>query len=85
MTPNPSNFTSYAPCSSNRKVQIADESLLMVAGMEEIKLEPIGIIKDVLYVPKLCISLVSVNKLKKILEISICFDDYSFLINKVSK
>ena len=53
--------------------------------MEEIKLEPIGIIKDVLYVPKLCISLVSVKKLKKILEISICFDDYSFLINKVSK
>ena len=86
MTPNPSNFTSYVLCSSNRKVQTTNGSLLKVAGIGEIKLDPIGIIKDVLNFPKLCISLVSEQKLAKILEIAIYFDeDYSFLPNKVSK
>ena len=76
ITVNPSNFISYVPCSSNRKVQTTYGSLLIVAGIGEIKLDPIGI----------CISQVIVQKLAKILKITIYFDeDYSFLINNLSK
>ena len=57
---------------------MANGSLLIVARIEEIKLDHIGIIKDIFHIPKLCISLVSVQKLAKFLNLSIYFDGSLF-------
>ena len=60
MTPIDSLFTSYIHCGSNRRVQIVDETCLVVAGIGTINLEPVGKLEHELHVPKLFISLVSV-------------------------
>ena len=54
--------------------------------MGDIKLEIFGIIKDAFHVPKHCIILGLIQKLAEIPKIYVYFhDNYSFLINKVSK
>ena len=74
----------YEPCVSNKRFQIVDGTLLQVAGMGSIKLEPIGLLTQVLHVPKVFISLVSIQKLAKMSEYRIVFDNFDvFLYNKV--
>ena len=86
MTPTYTHVLSYEPCVSDKKVQTADVTLLQVAGIGRIKLEPIGLLTQVLHVPKLFISLVSIQKLAKMREYRIVFDNFdAFLYNKVHR
>ena len=85
MTCNSNHFITYSPCASNRKVKTADGSMLTVAGIGRIKIDIVRILEDVLHIPKLCINLISVQKLAKLPKYSIIFyDDECFLINKWS-
>ena len=86
MTPIYSHFISYEPCVSDKMVQTGDGTLLQVAGIGSVKLDPIGLLTQVLHVPKIFISLVSVHKLAKISEYRIIFDNFdAFLYNKVHR
>ena len=83
MTCNSNHFITYSPCASNRKVQSADGSMLTVESIGRVKIDIFGILEDVLHIPKLCINLVSVQKLAKLPKYSIIFDnDECFLIHK---
>ena len=74
---------SHKFCASNRKVQIADASMLTIASIGRVKIDIFGILEDVLHIPKLCINLIYVQKLAKLLEYSIIFyNNECFLINK---
>ena len=53
MSPTDSRFISYEPCGPNKRVQVADDTLLRVAGIGSIRIEPIGLLTQVLHVPKL--------------------------------
>ena len=46
-------LSSYSPCACDKKVKIADGSLLAIAGMGTIKLTSLITLLDVLYVPNL--------------------------------
>ena len=84
MTPTYSHFMSYEPCVSDKRVQTTDGTLLQVAGIGSIKLEPIGLLTQVLHVLTIFISLVSAQKLAKMSEYRIVFDNFdAFLYNKV--
>ena len=86
MTPMMDFFTSYNPCPNNRKVQTADGTLLTVLGIGVISLEPIGKLEHVLHVPKLFISLISVQKVASLYPYKIEFDGLNvFLCNKVQR
>ena len=61
MMPMTNLFTSYVPCSMNRKVQIADGILLTVSGIGPVNLDPVGKLEHVLHVPQLFISFRSEN------------------------
>ena len=63
MTPMINLFTSYVPCSMNRKVQTAYGTLLTVSGIGTINLDPIGRLELVLHVPQLLISLALVQRI----------------------
>ena len=83
-TPTYSHFISYELCVSDKMVQTADGTLLQVAGIGSVKLEPIGLLTQVLHVPRIFISLVSIQKLAKMSEYRIIFADFdAFLYNKV--
>ena len=59
--------------------------MLTVAGIGTVKIDIFGILEDVLHIPKLCINLISVQKLAKLPEYSIVFENNEcFLINKWS-
>ena len=84
MTPIRSYFISYIPCPSTLKVQTADGTLLTVAGIGTVNLHPIGNIEHVLYVPNLCISLVSVQRIASLIPYKIEFDGINaFLCDKL--
>ena len=84
MTPNKENFMRFNPIDKGRYVKTADGTLLPVMGIGTIKLDPIGLLTQVLYIPKLFVSLVSVQRLAKNKEYNILFDDLNaFLCNKV--
>ena len=76
MTPIYFHFISYEPCVLDKMDQTADGTLHQVAGIGSVKLEPIGLLTQVLYVPKLLISLVSFQKLAKMSEYRITFDNF---------
>ena len=67
-------FVSYEPCQIDKKVQTADGTLLKVVGIGSIKLATIGLLTNVLYVPNLFVSLISVQKITKKEEYRIIFD-----------
>ena len=77
-------FMSYEPCSADKRVQMVDGTLLVIVGIGSIKMTPIGLLTHILHVPKLYMSLISVQKLAKMNEYQIMFNDVDvFLCNKV--
>ena len=63
---------------------LSKATLLIIAGMESLRTEPIGTLEKVLHVPKLCIYLVFFQKLAKLPNVAIfSYDDYSIFMNKV--
>ena len=83
MTPISRWFTSYIPCLNILKVQTSDDTLLRVVGIGTINLSPIGKLEHVLHVPKLYISLVSVQRIASLIPYKIEFDGINdFLCGK---
>ena len=79
-------FKSYEPIAPGKHVQTADGTLLPVAGLGTMEIPPIGLITHVLHVPKLFVNLISVQKLAKLTEYQIIFDDIdAYLFHKVQK
>ena len=68
MTPMLDKFESYESSTTRQNVQTADGTLLEVAGISSIHVEPIGLLSRVLHVPKLFISLLSVQRIAKLGE-----------------
>ena len=63
MTPKSQLFHTYTPSPSNKKITVANGSLATVAGFGDIYIIPTLILKNVLHVPKLLASLVSIQML----------------------
>ena len=84
MTPLSHIFASYEPVAPGKHVQTTDGTLLPEIGIGAINLQPIGLITHMLHVPKLFVSLVSVQRLSKLKNYSILFDDLdAYLCSKV--
>ena len=84
MTPLKHLFKSYESMIPGKYVQIVDGTLLPVVGIGTMNIDPLGTIYNVLYVPKLFLSLVSIQRLAKIKEYNILFDDiHAYLCHKV--
>ncbi|CAJ2666495.1 unnamed protein product [Trifolium pratense] len=75
MTPLPTQFSTYSPCLSNKKISTADGTLLTVAGQGDIQISPSIILRNVLHIPKLSTSLISIQKLTKNLSCNAIFYD----------
>ena len=74
---------SYEPCYTKKNVQTADGTLLKVTGISNIRVALIGLLTHVLHVPKLSVSLRPFQKIAKMDEYKIIFDDVdAFLCNK---
>ena len=58
-------FLSYEKIAPGKHVQTADGTLLQVVGIRHMNIQPIGKITNVLHVPKLFVSLISVQRLAK--------------------
>ena len=63
MTPKSQLFHTYTPSPSNKKIAVANGSLATIADFGDIYITPTLILKNVLHVPKLSASLVSIQKL----------------------
>ena len=84
MTPIKENFMIFTPLDKGRHVKTADGTLLPVEGIGTIRFGPIGLLTQVLYIPRLFVSLVSVQRLAKNKEHIVLFYGLSaFLCNKV--
>ena len=75
MTSSEKSFETYEKIAPGKHVQTADGTLLPVIGFGSMTVQPIGIIFNVLHVPKLFINLILVQKLAKMREYNILFDD----------
>ena len=75
MTPLTDVFESYEKLTPGRYVHTADGTLLLVVGIGKMSIFHIGKVANVLHVPQLFVSLISVQRLAKIKEYSILFDD----------
>ncbi|CAJ2627685.1 unnamed protein product [Trifolium pratense] len=75
MTPLPTQFSTYSPCLNNKKISTADGTLLTVAGQGDIQISPSIILRNVLHIPKLSTSLISIQKLTKNLSCNAIFYD----------
>ena len=86
MTPIANLFTSYTPCPTNKNVQTVDGTLLVVYGIGTLNLDPIGMLAHVLHVPKLFVSLISIQKLTFVQPHKIEFDGLNaFLCDNVQR
>jgi len=74
MTPLPTYFSTYSPCLSNKKISIADGTLITAAGQGEIQINSFVTLKNVFHVPKLSTNLISIQKLTKDLSYNVIFD-----------
>ena len=74
MTPKIDLFVSYEPCLVDKWVQTVDGTLLKIAGIGSVRLAQIGLLTNVLHVPKLFVSLISVQKIAKLEEYRIIFE-----------
>ena len=63
MTPKSQIFHTYTLSLSNKKIIVVNGSLATVTGFRDIYITPTLILKNVLHVPKLSTSLVSIQKL----------------------
>ena len=76
-------FVSYEPCSTDRKVQTANGTLLTVAGIGSVKVKLIYLLTCT-SCAKTIVSLISVQRFAKFNESKIIFDRIEgFLCNKV--
>ena len=75
MTPLPTHFSTYSPCPSNKKISIADGTLITVAGRGNVQLNPFMTLNNVLHIPKLSTSLISIKKLINDLSCNVIFDN----------
>ena len=66
MTSVAESLSSYEVIAPRKHVQMCDGSLLPVMGIGHMNIEPIGKLTNVLHVPKLFVSLISVQRLAKI-------------------
>ena len=73
MTSKSQLFHTYTPSPSNKKIAVANGSLVTVAGFEDIYIAPTLILKNVLHVPKLSANLVSIQKLTHDLKCYVIF------------
>ena len=71
MTSKSQLFNTYTPSPSNKKIVVANGSLVTIAGFGDIYITPTLILKNVLHVPKLSVNLVSIQKLTHDLK---CYD-----------
>ena len=84
MTPISTIYVKYEACITKQHVQTADGTVLPVDGVGSIQLAPIGYSHDCYMSPKSFLSLVSVQRIAKLDEYKILFDDFdTFLCNKV--
>ena len=75
MTFSEKSFESYETLAPGKNVQTAGGTLLPVAGVGSMKMQPIGTITNVLHVPNLFINLISVQKVASLRAYNILFDD----------
>ena len=75
MTSLPNHLSSYTPCPSNKKISTADGSMMTVAGQGEVQISSSITLKNVLHIPKLFISLISIKKLIQDLSCNAIFYD----------
>ena len=61
LTHNPNQFKTYLPCSSNRKIVIADGTTTAVAGIGGVQVTSNMVLKNVFHVPQLSTNLVSIQ------------------------
>lgn len=73
MTHSSTEFISYRPCPSNKKIATTDGTFITVAGKGDILLSQDLILKDVLHVPKLSAKLLSIHKLTTDLQCLVTF------------
>ena len=76
MTPSFKYFSTYSPCPSNKKIATADCTLVIVACIGNIKINPFVTLKSVLHVPKLSTNLVSIQKVTNGISCIIIFYDH---------
>ena len=76
MTPSDKYFLSYEQISIVKHVQTVDGTLLQVAGIGTMNIQLLGFITNVLYVPKIFISLISVQRLAKVTKYNILFENF---------
>nr|KYP63418.1 hypothetical protein KK1_017987 [Cajanus cajan] len=75
MTPSSKFFSTYFPCPSNKKIATADGTLITVAGIGNIHINPFITLKNVLHVPKLYTNLISVQKLTNDISCNVVFNN----------
>ncbi|KAK8520902.1 hypothetical protein V6N12_004828 [Hibiscus sabdariffa] len=73
MTNSSQKFLTYIPCPSNKKITVADGSMVTVAGQGDIMINKTLLLKNVLHVPKLFTSLISIPKLVKDIHCCVLF------------
>ena len=78
--------TSYMPCPNNTRVQTSDGTLLILASIGTINRHPIGKLAHELHIPKIFISLISVQRIAFLIPEKIEFEGINaFLCNKVQE
>ena len=73
MTYSANCFTTYQPCPSNKKIKVADGSLITVAGQGTVAFSSSLILKNVLHVPNLTVNLLSIHKITQELNCHVTF------------
>ena len=77
-------FLSYETIAQGKHVQTADSTLLPVIGIGKMNIQPIEKITNALHVPNLFVSLIYVQRLSKMKDHNILFDDIdAYLCHKV--
>ena len=82
MTNSSKQFVSYNPCLSNRKIIVADGSIMTVAGQGDVSINSTLVLRNVLHVPKLCTSLISVQKLATDSNVFVIFSSNSCILQE---
>jgi len=85
MTPFSHVFITYNPCASSRKIMMANGSLTIVAGLGDVLLNKHLTLKNVLHVPKLFTSLISIQKLIEDTNCSVIFHSNVYELQEPGK
>ena len=68
-------FSKYIPFVGNRKIRIADDTFLALAGSGTVRVSPTITLENVLHVPKLSCNLLSISRITKDLD---CYAYFSY-------